>query len=126
MLETGLKGSAEVMVEEENTAIAMGSGMLEVFATPSMIALMEQAASESIQTQLQEGETSVGTLLNVKHLSATPMGKRVRTETELIEVDGRRLVFTVKAYDNAGMIGEGVHERFIVKAEAFMNKANRK
>ena len=126
MLETGIKGNAQTLVEEENTALAMGSGNLEVFATPAMIALMEQAASESVQPYLAEGESSVGTLMNVKHLRATVMGKQVFAESVLTEADNRKLVFTVKACDPSGVIGEGIHERFIIDSERFMNKANQK
>ena len=126
MLETGIKGYAETFTEEENTALAMGSGNLEVFATPAMIALMEQAASESVQPQLAENESSVGTLMNVKHLKATLVGKTVTAESTLTEIDGRRLVFKVAARDSSGVIGEGVHERFIVDSEKFMSRANQK
>ncbi len=119
-LTKGIKGRQSVVVADENTAITMGSGTLEVFATPAMIALMEKTASESIADALDEGSTSVGTLINVAHVSATPKGAEVYCESELTEVDGRRLVFSVKAYDNAGLIGEGTHERFIIFAEKFM------
>ncbi len=126
MLETGIKGSQEVTVTEENTAIAMGSGTLKVFATPAMIALMEKTAWESVAPHLAEGEGTVGTQLNVAHLSATPLSMAVRCESELIEIDGRKLVFKVAAYDDAGLIGEGTHERFIVKNEKFQAKADGK
>ena len=126
MLETGLKGRQEIKVSEENTALAMGSGTLQVFATPAMIALMEKTAWVSVAEQLAEGEGTVGTQLNVAHLSATPLNMTVRCESELIEIDGRRLVFKVAAYDEAGLIGEGTHERFIVKNEKFQAKADGK
>ena len=104
----------------------MGSGALKVFATPSMVALMEKAAGESVQPFLEEGQGTVGTLMNVKHLAATPLGDTVVAETELKEVDGRRLVFSVKATDSAGVIGEGVHERFIIGNERFMESVIKK
>ncbi|NBH62500.1 thioesterase [Anaerotruncus sp. 80] len=126
MLEKGIKGSLEIKVTAENTALTMGSGTLEVFATPSMIALMEKTAWESVAPYLGEDEGTVGTLLNVAHLSATPLNMVVRCESELVEIDGRKLVFKVAAYDEAGLIGEGTHERFIIKNEKFQTKANSK
>lgn len=126
MLEAGIKGTQEVKVTEENTALTMGSGTLKVFATPSMIALMEKTAWQSVAPHLEEGSGTVGTQLNVSHLSATPLGMTVRCESELTEVDGRKLVFKVAAYDNADLIGEGTHERFIVKNEKFQAKADSK
>lgn len=125
-LKTGIKGEDYVLVEQENTAAAMGSGLLPVFATPAMIALMEKTASESVQKYLDEGCGSVGTNLEIKHISATPIGVKVRCESELIEVDKRKLVFSVKAFDNKGLIGEGIHERFIIKNESFLKKAEEK
>lgn len=126
MLEAGIKGTGSVEVVRENTAAAVGSGMLEVFATPMMIALMEKTACESVAPYLEEGSGTVGTELNVKHVAATPIGMQVTCETELVEVDGRRLVFHVKESDEAGLIGEGTHERFIINNEKFQSKANGK
>lgn len=126
MLEVGIKGHKEIVVTQENTAKAMGSGTLDVFATPSMIALMENTAFESVQPELEEGSGTVGTALNVKHVSATPVGMKVTCDTELIKVDGRALTFSVKAYDETGLIGEGEHERFIIFADKFQAKANAK
>lgn len=126
MLETGIKGEQKVEVVYENTATAVGSGVLEVFATPCMIALMEKTACDSVLPYLEEGNGTVGTEVNVKHLSATPIGMTVRCESELVEVDGRRLIFKVAAFDDAGLIGEGMHERFIVNNEKFQSKTNRK
>lgn len=126
MLEAGIKGTGSVEIVRENTAAAVGSGMLEVFATPMMIALMEKTACESVAPYLEEGSGTVGTELNVKHVAATPIGMQVTCETELVEVDGRRLVFHVKASDEAGLIGEGTHERFIINNEKFQSKANGK
>ena len=110
-------------MEEDNTAAAMGSGSLEVFATPAMVALMEQAAAESVNPYLKDEETTVGILMNVKHLSATALGGNVKAESVLTQADGRKLCFAVKAYDDAGLIGEGTHERFIVNSETFMERA---
>lgn len=118
----GLRGSVRALVNERNTAAAMGSGMLQVFATPAMIALMEQAAASSVQPYLEEGESSVGTRLEVSHLAATPMGVTVRAESELIEADRRRLRFAVRAYAGETLIGEGFHERFVIQVERFLAK----
>ena len=126
MLEAGIKGTKEIMVTNENTAKTMGSGTLDVFATPAMIALMENTAYESVASELEEGRGTVGTALNVKHVAATPVGMKVTCETELIKVDGRALTFSVKAFDEKGLIGEGEHERFIVFNEKFQAKADAK
>lgn len=126
MLEAGIKGTKEIMVTNENTAKTMGSGTLDVFATPAMIALMENTAYESVASELEEGSGTVGTALNVKHVAATPVGMKVTCETELIKVDGRALTFSVKAFDEKGLIGEGEHERFIVFNEKFQTKADAK
>ena len=126
MLETGIKGKQELTVTTENTAKAMGSGTLEVFATPAMIALMEKTAYESVAGELEDGSGTVGTALNVKHVSASPVGMKITCETELLKIDGRALTFSVKAYDEKGLIGEGEHERFIVYNEKFQAKADAK
>ena len=126
MLEIGIKGQKEIIVTKEVTAKAVGSGTLEVFATPAMIALMENTAYESIAEYLEEGCGTVGTSLDVKHISATPLGMKVTCETELIKVEGRALTFSVKAIDECGLIGEGTHERFIIQEEKFQAKANGK
>ena len=126
MLEAGIKGTKEIMVTNENIAKTMGSGTLDVFATPAMIALMENTAYESVASELEEGSGTVGTALNVKHVATTPVGMKVTCETELIKVDGRALTFSVKAFDEKGLIGEGEHERFIVFNEKFQAKADAK
>ena len=125
-METGICGVQTITVAEQQTAKHLGSGELAVFATPCMIALMENTAYRSVQPQLEPGQGTVGTLLNVKHLAATPVGMEVRCETKLIEIDRKRLVFEVKAFDACGLIGEGVHERFIVDNQRFMQKAEGK
>lgn len=125
-MEAGIKGTQTITVTEETTAAAMGSGTLPVFATPAMIALMENTASRSVESALEEGTGTVGTLIDVKHTAATPVGMEVTCETRLVEVDRKRLVFTVKAYDAAGVIGEGTHERFIINNEKFLAKAQAK
>lgn len=126
MLELHIKGTAALTVTDEVTAASVGSGMLPVFATPSMVALIEKAAAESVASSLDAGMTTVGTKLDVAHTAATPVGMTVRAETELTEIDGRRLVFTVHAFDESGEIGAGTHERFIVNAEKFLAKAEMK
>lgn len=126
MLTEGIKGYSELMVTEEMAAKNVGSGTLMVFATPAMIALMEKTAWESVQPELEEGSGTVGTALNVKHVAATPMGMKVTCETELTKVEGRALTFSIKAYDEAGLIGEGTHERFVVYNEKFQAKADAK
>ena len=126
MLELHIKGTAALTVTDEVTAATVGSGMLPVFATPSMIALIEKAAAASVASGLEPGMTTVGTKLDIAHTAATPVGMAVRAETELAEIDGRRLVFTVRAFDEVGEIGSGIHERFIVNAEKFLAKTNAK
>lgn len=126
MLEAGIRGHLELMVTQENTAETWKSGTLQVFATPAMIALIEETAWKSVAGELEEGCATVGTALNVKHLSATPVGMKVICETKLTEVDGRRLVFAAEVFDEAGKIGEGTHERFIIGAERFQSKAEMK
>lgn len=126
MLEIGIKGHQELTVTAENTARAMGSGELEVFATPAMIALIEQTAWRSVAPHLAPGEGTVGTMLDVAHTAATPVGMKVRCETELIQADRRRLVFRARLSDETGPIGEGTHERFIVQNERFLQKARAK
>ncbi len=125
-METGIKGTAITRVAADNTAAAMGSGELQVFATPAMIALMEKASYESVAKELEPGQGTVGTLMNVKHTAATPVGMEVTATSELVEVDRRRLVFHVEAFDERGMIGEGTHERFIIDNEKFQKKADEK
>lgn len=122
----GTKGHKEMMVTEERTAAQVGSGLVRVLATPMMIALMENTCNESLASYLQEGESTVGTRVDVSHCAATPVGMRVWCDSEVVEVDGRRIVFDVKAYDERGLIGEGRHERFIVGMERFQAKADSK
>lgn len=126
MLETGIKFSKSETVTEKNTAANLGSGMLPVYATPAMILLLEATCAEAVAPHLEEGMTTVGTKLDVEHISATPVGLDVTANCELVEIDRRRLVFTVEIFDKAGLIGRGKHERFIVASEKFMTKANEK
>lgn len=122
----GMKVRVEDIVTDQNTAICAGSGTLPVFATPFMCALMEKAAWMAIAPGLNEGDSSVGTKLNISHLSATPVGLKVWAESEVTAVDGKRIEFKVTAGDEKGLIGEGTHERFIVTDERFLAKAAKK
>ena len=122
MLETGIKGRFETVVGDADTASAVMSGALDVLATPRMIALFEYTAAASVQEYLEEGQTTVGTKINITHDAATPLGMKVVIMTELVEVDRRRLVFKCEAADECGHIGGGMQERFIVDSERFMNK----
>lgn len=126
MLEKGIKGRQEEVVTLELTAVKVGSGLVEVYATPMMIALMEKTCSTTVEPFLEDGDSTVGTLVNVSHCAATPVGMKVYCECELLEVDRRRLVFKVAAYDERGLIGEGMHERFIINKEKFQAKVNEK
>lgn len=121
-MEIGKSYTVKIKVEEKDTAKAAGSGTLLVLATPKMIALMEEAAYKSVAEDIEAGTSSVGTLMNVKHLSATPVGMEVSATATVTEVDGRKIAFKVEAYDEAGLIGEGVHERFVVAEEKFLAK----
>ena len=124
-LNIGVRGQAQTTVTSLNTAKAVGSGLLEVFSTPAMVSLMEQAAVNALN--LPAGQSSVGTSLNITHTAATPLGAAVSATAELIEIDRRRLVFHVEVCDEVGKVGEGKHERFIIDVEPFLAKAqNRK
>ncbi len=123
MVEIGIKGRLEETVTPEMSAARVGSGLVDVLATPMMVALVEKTCNESVLPYLDEGQGTVGTLVNVAHTAATPIGMRVWCESELVEVDRRRLVFKVKAFDECGPIGEGSHERFIIDTTKFAAKA---
>ncbi len=122
MIEIGNQFKLEITVEGKDTAKSVGSGTLDVLATPRMIALMEEASYKCIGNDLEVGTTSVGTYMAVKHLSATPVGMKVCAQATVTEVDGRKVQFKVEAYDEAGIIGEGTHERFVVGEEKFVAK----
>lgn len=122
-MELGIKGTAETVVVYENTAAVVGSGALEVFSTPSMIALMEKASRELVQPYLEKGQSTVGTRLEVSHVAASPIGAHIHAESTLVEIDRRMLTFEVKAYADGELIGEGRHQRCIIYAERFMEKA---
>ena len=125
-VEVGMTGHAVAVVAEEDTAQALGSGLVPVLATPRMIALMERAAVNAVQSSLLPGRTTVGTRLDVTHDAATPIGMKVWAEAEVTAVEGRRLTFAVSAFDEAGEIGGGIHERFIIKTDKFLARAQAK
>jgi predicted thioesterase len=125
-LKPGLSAEKTITVDEENTAESWGSGGLPVFATPSMIALMEFTALSAVEPFLPEACSTVGTELNVRHLAASPVGMKITCRAELAEVDRRRLVFKVEAFDETDKIGEGTHGRFIIENERFMKKIQEK
>lgn len=118
----GLKGEARTVAEREDTAQEVGSGSLLVYATPCMVALMEGAACNAIADQIPEDKTSVGTFLEISHISATPVGLEVWAEAEVTAVDGNTITFQVTAFDEAGKIGEGTHKRAIVNSQRFLDK----
>ena len=125
-VEIGMRGRAVAVVTEEDTAQAQGSGLVPVFSTPRMIALMEQAAVNAVQSFLLPGRTTVGTRLDVTHAAATPVGMKVTAEAEVTAIEGRRITFTVSAYDNEEQIGAGTHERAIIWTSKFLDRVQSK
>ena len=122
MIKIGIKNRRETVSTQENSAERLGSGNVPVFATISMIGLMEKTCLESVLPFLEPGQDTVGVHVNVSHCKATPAGMKVWCESELVEIDRRRLIFRVAAYDEVGLIGEGTHERFIIDKERFISK----
>jgi len=125
-LRPGLTGSAELLVSDEHTAPRVGSGAVHVLATPVMINLIEAAALDAVERRLPPGYQSLGTLLNVRHIAATPVGMRVRATATVERVDGRTIYFTVQAHDERELIGEGTHERVVVNVAKFDQRVQRK
>ena len=121
-MEEKITGVFEAPVTESNTALAMGSGSLPVFATPAMVAMMEHAAVNALEGKLPEGIDSVGVAINVEHLAASPIGAQIRAEAHLVASDGRSYDFEIEAFDNVGLIGRATHRRMTVKAEKFLAK----
>ena len=119
----GMKGEVGTVAEREDTAKEVGSGDLLVYSTPCMVALMEGAACEAIAEALFDTQTTVGTALNIEHISATPVGLEVRAEAEVTAVEGKVITFEVRAFDEAGQIGKGTHKRVIVNSQKFLEKA---
>ncbi len=122
----GAEGTASVVVTEETLATHTGSGAVDVFSTPNLVLLMEEAAMAALRPYMEEGETSVGTLVNIRHLAATPPGLTVKAVARIVEVDGRRLVFQVEASDGVDKIGDGTHERFLVSKDRFNLRSREK
>ena len=122
----GMKGKAETVVTEKNTAKAMGSGTLDVFATPALVALAEKTCWMSVADALGEGNGSVGTKLELEHTAPTPVGMTVTCESELVAVEGRKLTFKVALHDEKGPVGGGTHERFVINNAKFAAKAEAK
>ena len=121
-VQVGLRGEAAVTVDQSNTASALGSGGVPAFGTPALVALMERAAVNALRRHLKDDEESVGASISVRHLAPTPVGKRVRAEATVAAVEGRRISFSVVAYDSSGKVGEGTHERVVVDREQFIWK----
>lgn len=125
-IKPGLQGTSTLVVADEHTAARFGAGGVRVLGTPMMIGLMENAAFSALQALLPEGQTSVGTRVDIRHLAATPIGMRVTATAELLEVDGRRLVFRVEARDEKELIGDGQHERAIITLDRFLSRVEEK
>lgn len=126
MLEIGLKGHQEMTVTDEFTAKTMGSGVLDVYATPAMLALMEKTAFTSVAPYLNEGCGTVGIKVEIEHVASSPLGMKITCDSELTAIEGRKLIFSVEAFDEKGLIGKGIHERFIIESERFQEKTNQK
>jgi len=125
-LKPGSEGEAQEQVTQENTAKKYGSGSIEVYATPAMVGLMENAAVKAVDPQLPEGYATVGIHLDVKHLKATPVGMKVTAKAVLKEIDGKKLFFTVQAFDEKELVGEGTHTRYIIEVDKFLEKTQGK
>ena len=122
MVEIGIKGRQELVVSKELTAKHIGSGAVLVFATPMMISLMEKTSQMSVKPFLEAGQETVGTHVDVSHDSAVPVGRKVWCESEVIDVDRRKITFKVAVYDDNGIVGQGTHERFIIDVKKFSEK----
>ncbi len=125
-IKPGLTGTAEMVVGTSDTAPRIGSGHIAVLATPKMISLMEEAALAAVEHLLPEGKQSLGTRVDISHLAATPVGMTVTAEAEVVAVEGRKAVFTLRAHDGMDLIGEGRHERVVVTAAAFQARIDEK
>lgn len=125
-LSPGLQGKIQRVVTEEDTAVRFGSGEVQVFATPMMIALMEKAALSAVDPNLPEGYATVGTTVEVSHLAATPVGMQVTATAELVEINGKKLKFRIEAFDEKEKIGEGWHGRYIIQTQKFLESTRQK
>jgi len=125
-LKIGMLGEARAKVTDNNTAISYGSGTINVFATPAMVGLMENASINSVDSCLPEGYATVGTKVEIRHIAATPIGMEVIARSELLEIDGAKLKFKIEAYDEKEKIGDGTHTRYIIKLEEFLKRTENK
>lgn len=125
-LKIGLNAIIEKIVTEEDTAIRHGSGTLKVYATPAMISLMENTSKNAVDLYLDSEYTTVGIEVNVKHIRATPIGMKVKCESVVKDIQGKKIIFLTKVYDEIGLIGEGIHSRYIVNADNFMKNLGNK
>ena len=125
-LQNGMTGRAELTVSHADTALALGSGLLPVLSTPRLVALMEQAACAAVEEAMEQGKTTVGTRIDIRHNSATPLNMLVWAEAELVGVEGRALTFRIEAFDEAGSIAIADHQRFVVDSDRFMQKTEAK
>ena len=125
-LRVPMHGEARTKVTGDNTALKFGSGSVDVFGTPAMIALMEEASINTVDKKLPEGFVTVGIELSIKHIAATPKGMNITASAELLEIDGKRLVFKVEAFDEVEKIGEGTHQRYIIELDKFKSRAQSK
>jgi fluoroacetyl-CoA thioesterase len=125
-IKVGMRAEIELVVEDQHTAAAFGSGGVRVLATPMMIGLMEKAALTAVDPHLGEGYATVGTVVNAKHIAATPVGMKARAVAELTAIDGKKLSFNIEAYDEKEKIGEGTHERYIIELEKFLKRTEAK
>lgn len=126
MLEAGIKGIKEIQVSDKLTAAAVDPALPPVYATPNLVSLIETTAAASVAPYLGEDQTTVGTVVNIRHMAATPVGMTVRCETTLTEVDRKRLEFEIRAYDDKELVAEGTHQRFIIGLEKFLVNVEKK
>lgn len=122
----GIHAELDISVSDAETATAYGSGLVPVYATPALVGLMESAAVKALEGRLPGGQTTVGVRIDVRHLAATPVGMRVRARAELVEVQERKLIFRIEAWDEVEQVGQATHERFIIDQEKFVGRANAK
>lgn len=125
-LKEGMTSQVELIVEDSHTAVAYGSGEVKVFATPMMVAIMENASLKAVDPKLPEDFATVGLTLNVSHIAATPVGMKVSAKAELIKIEGKKLTFKVEAFDEVEKIGEGIHERYIIQLSKFLDRTSKK
>ena len=126
MLKEGITGYSSIIVSKQDTALTLKSGGLRVLATPALVALMERAAFDSVEALMEPGQTTVGTYMEIRHISATPEGVKVNCRSRLVKAEGKKLTFEIEAADNQGTVGAAVHKRYIVDSAVFIEKANEK